>query len=758
MTIRNSLIRQLGNSAYGGEIWNINGDYNVFDLRNSATMAGSSYSKLTDYQKAGNREWHSTAADLELANPAELDFHPKSVMGRYDAMAGNWATDTVQSAAIDFGDPAAAYTNEPYPNGGRINIGNYGNTSEASKSRTNAWLRALTYNEGGVLSGTNNALYWVGGGFASDDTVRLEYSKDFGNSWTLIAAGIAATNGVYMWDVTGLIPCVAYWRIVNGSNTNVWDRNDQRISVNGAIVEYYVNDGSVNGDVYCTAAGNDANTGMTPDRPMATVNELLAKYALGGGNIIYLDTGVYSNQIYVTGNDSGSGESGWMTIQGSTNMAAGGTVVTASGGNALYLNGVVNVRARALRLRNSVRGVYIYNSSGIELEDVWAYNNSEYGYLVESSYATMRGCVAAWNGSYGLYAYYHSTIWENGVLWENGSGVLAHYPMTIRNSLIRQLGNSAYGGEIWNINGDYNVFDLRNSATMAGSSYSKLTDYQKAGNREWHSTAADLELANPAELDFHPKSVMGRYDAMAGNWATDTVQSAAIDFGDPAAAYTNEPTPNGGRINIGNYGNTSEASKSRTNAWLRALTYNEGGVLSGTNNALYWVGGGFASDDTVRLEYSKDFGNSWTLIAAGIAATNGVYMWDVTGLIPCVAYWRIVNGSNTNVWDRNDQRISVNGAIVEYYVNDGSVNGDVYCTAAGNDANTGHDARPSDGDGERVAGEVRAGRRKYHLPGYGGLFEPDLCDGKRQRVGGEWVDDDPGEHEHGGRGNGGDGE
>ena len=71
-------------------------------------MAGSSYSKLTDYQKAGNGEWHSTAADLELANPAELDFHPKSVMGRYDAMAGNWVTDTVQSVAIDFGDPAAA--------------------------------------------------------------------------------------------------------------------------------------------------------------------------------------------------------------------------------------------------------------------------------------------------------------------------------------------------------------------------------------------------------------------------------------------------------------------------------------------------------------------------------------------------------------------------------------------------------------------------------------------------------------------------
>jgi hypothetical protein len=40
----------------------------------------------------------------------------------------------VTSPCIDAGDPASACGNEPIPNGGRINMGAYGNTAQASKS------------------------------------------------------------------------------------------------------------------------------------------------------------------------------------------------------------------------------------------------------------------------------------------------------------------------------------------------------------------------------------------------------------------------------------------------------------------------------------------------------------------------------------------------------------------------------------------------------------------------------------------------
>ena len=61
-------------------------------------------------------------------------------------------------------------------------------------------------------------------------------------------------------------------------------------------------------------------------------------------------------------------------------------------------------------------------------------------------------------------------------------------------------------------------------------------------------------------IDIHPLSAGGHYQA-GGEWVADYITSPAVDRGDPAVAYSNEPSPNGGRVNLGYYGNTAEASK-----------------------------------------------------------------------------------------------------------------------------------------------------------------------------------------------------
>jgi hypothetical protein len=68
----------------------------------------------------------------------------------------------------------------------------------------------------------------------------------------------------------------------------------------------------------------------------------------------------------------------------------------------------------------------------------------------------------------------------------------------------------------------------------------------------------DPQLANPAAADYHLRSTVGRFDR--GSWVTDSASSPAIDAADPAAPFDLEPGPNGGRANLGNYGNTCEAS------------------------------------------------------------------------------------------------------------------------------------------------------------------------------------------------------
>ena len=67
---------------------------------------------------------------------------------------------------------------------------------------------------------------------------------------------------------------------------------------------YYVNDASSLKDVYSLAPGNDANDGLTPQTPKASVQSVLNTYALGPGNLVLVDTGTYSGStIQITAPD-----------------------------------------------------------------------------------------------------------------------------------------------------------------------------------------------------------------------------------------------------------------------------------------------------------------------------------------------------------------------------------------------------------------------------------------------------------------------
>jgi hypothetical protein len=62
------------------------------------------------------------------------DYHLKSQAGRWDTVNTRWVVDEVTSPCIDAGDPMSPIGLEPFPNGGRINMGAYGGTAEASLS------------------------------------------------------------------------------------------------------------------------------------------------------------------------------------------------------------------------------------------------------------------------------------------------------------------------------------------------------------------------------------------------------------------------------------------------------------------------------------------------------------------------------------------------------------------------------------------------------------------------------------------------
>jgi hypothetical protein len=62
------------------------------------------------------------------------DYHLRSQAGRWDPNASVWVQDEGTSPCIDAGSPASPVADEPLPNGGRVNMGAYGGTAQASQS------------------------------------------------------------------------------------------------------------------------------------------------------------------------------------------------------------------------------------------------------------------------------------------------------------------------------------------------------------------------------------------------------------------------------------------------------------------------------------------------------------------------------------------------------------------------------------------------------------------------------------------------
>ena len=101
-------------------------------------------------------------------------------------------------------------------------------------------------------------------------------------------------------------------------------------------------------------------------------------------------------------------------------------------------------------------------------------------------------------------------------------------------------------------------------------------------------------FANPNEGDYHLKSQYGRYSPVSDTWVLDSETSPCIDAGNPEDDCSKEPEPNGSRINMGAYGETSKASISSVSD-IRNKASNpnpcNGAVGVNIRPTLYWTAG-----------------------------------------------------------------------------------------------------------------------------------------------------------------------
>jgi hypothetical protein len=123
------------------------------------------------------------------------------------------------------------------------------------------------------------------------------------------------------------------------------------------------------------------------------------------------------------------------------------------------------------------------------------------------------------------------------------------------------------------------------------------------------------------------KSAVGRWNG--STWVTDDVTSPCIDAGDPASAYANEPAPNGGRINLGCYGNTVETSKSGTSSESYNISVSASPAAGGTVSGGGSVNAGASVTVTATPNANYNF-VKWTESGEQVS-TSASYTFNATG-------------------------------------------------------------------------------------------------------------------------------
>jgi predicted outer membrane repeat protein/parallel beta-helix repeat protein len=284
----------------------------------------------------------------------------------------------------------------------------------------------------------------------------------------------------------------------------------------------------------------------------------------------------------------------YVIIQNAINDAQHGHEIVVSPG--IYKRDI-NFQGKNLTLRSTYP-----NDSAIVAATIIQGNSSKS--VVTFSNDEDANCVLAGftitSGKYGIYCsgasptIVNCTITENtnddmgaGISLKNGSN-----PVLVNCTIINNSG-SLMGGGLYNENSNpilSNCVFSRNSALyfgggiycssgsptitncivwdnipdemfMTGSASVTYSDVKNGFDGEGNIDADPL-FADPDNGDYHLKSQAGRWDPNSQIWVQDDVTSPCIDAGDPASPIGQEPAPNGGRINMGAYGGTSEASKS----------------------------------------------------------------------------------------------------------------------------------------------------------------------------------------------------
>ena len=147
----------------------------------------------------------------------------------------------------------------------------------------------------------------LGGGSASDEPTYVPSPVPSNTTFTIdllqagnstpvlqIATGVP-NDGTYAWTVpASLTPADNYIIQITRDDGSGVSGESPQFTIAPPTHVYYVNGPTVTPGGYTTAPGSNANDGLTPATPMASIGDVLHAYNLGPGDTIMVDAGTYT--------------------------------------------------------------------------------------------------------------------------------------------------------------------------------------------------------------------------------------------------------------------------------------------------------------------------------------------------------------------------------------------------------------------------------------------------------------------------------
>jgi len=397
--------------------------------------------------------------------------------------------DAQQSPAIDLGDAGLTLVNEPLPNGNFINLGAYGNTVQASKSPLEYVL--VTSPNGGEVWPAEQSfpVKWRSELFSPTTFVDVVLERDNDPAYSYAIVSTTENDGQFTWSIPDdplLIPHADDYRIkvTRADNAALVDASNVPFEITEPIAYYYVNiagDSEFSDNEYTTAAGNDANDGLSAATPKASIRAVLNAYDLDPGDTILVDTGVYTlpTNIVITADDAG------VTIQGPTGAGHQAILDRANTTDGSYVFELVDadgVTIDGLGITGGYTGVFADNGSDsddVTIQNNQIFANDRYGISIDQTNdaATIAnnivhdqtdsnsrginlsrspGAIASGNTVYGnRYGIFSEGYTLADRIVVSGNDVFANTSTGIRaDSNVLVTGNSVHG----HASGDYGIY------------------------------------------------------------------------------------------------------------------------------------------------------------------------------------------------------------------------------------------------------------------------------------------------------------